>query len=204
MAKTKTEICNLANSRLGGMGSVENIDNPEKDTEVVYSKWYDVSRRTALRQMMPSFAKKRALWARVAGYTPAFGYQYAYKYSKSCLKILGVGNLYEKSNNYVVEDGYILTNEYYEKGLPVRYIYDVEDISKFSDDFISLFAWILARDVCLELTDSPEKFSMIENILPTKIAEVCGVDAQENKPIRIERSNLRASRLGLRYNEVKA
>jgi hypothetical protein len=204
MAKTKTEICNLASSRLGGMGSVENIDNPDKETEVVYSKWYDVSRRTALRQMMPSFAKKREKWAQVSSYVPAFGYKYAYKYSSKCLKLLGIGNLYEKDNNYAVEDGYILTNEYYKDGLPVRYIQDVEDVSKFTDDFVSLFAWFLARDVCLEITDSPEKFSMIENILPLKIAEVCGVDAQENRPIRIERSNLKAARLGLRYNEVKA
>jgi hypothetical protein len=127
-------------------------------------------------------------------------YTELYKYKNGLMPIICT----QLMQYYYSEDGYVLTNEYYEKGLPVRYIQDVEDISKFSDDFVSLFAWILARDVCLELTDSPEKFSMIENILPTKIAEVCGVDAQENKPIRIERSNLRAARLGLRYNEVKA
>lgn len=203
MAKTKIEICNLALSRLGGMASVENIDAPEKETEVVCSKWYNTSRKTALRQMMPSFAKKRDCWVQ-ASYTPAFGYKYAYKYDSKCLKLLGIGNLYEKDNDYVIEDGFVLTNTFYKDGLPVRYIYDVEEVSKFTDDFVSLFAWFLARDVCLELTESPEKFSMIENILPMKIAEVCGVDSQENRPIRVERSNLKAARLGLRYNEVKA
>lgn len=203
MAKTKIEICNLALSRLGGMASVENIDAPEKETEVVCSKWYNTSRKTALRQMMPSFAKKRDCWVQ-ASYTPAFGYKYAYKYDSKCLKLLGIGNLYEKDNDYVIEDGFVLTNTFYKDGLPVRYIYDVEEVSKFTDDFVSLFAWFLARDVCLELTESPEKFSMLENILPIKIAEVCGVDSQENRPIRIERSNLKAARLGLRYNEVKA
>lgn len=203
MAKTKIEICNLALSRLGGMASVENIDAPEKETEVVCSKWYNTSRKTALRQMMPSFAKKRDCWVQ-ASYTPAFGYKYAYKYDSKCLKLLGIGNLYEKDNDYVIEDGFVLTNTFYKDGLPVRYIYDVEEVSKFTDDFVSLFAWFLARDVCLELTESPEKFSMLENILPMKIAEVCGVDSQENRPIRIERSNLKAARLGLRYNEVKA
>lgn len=203
MAKTKIEICNLALSRLGGMASVENIDAPEKETEVVCSKWYNTSRKTALRQMMPSFAKKRDCWVQ-ASYTPAFGYKYAYKYDSKCLKLLGIGNLYEKDNDYVIEDGFVLTNTFYKDGLPVRYIYDVEEVSKFTDDFVSLFAWFLARDVCLELTESPEKFSMLENILPMKIAEVCGVDSQENRPIRVERSNLKAARLGLRYNEVKA
>ena len=203
MAKTKIEICNLALSRLGNMGSVENIDSPQKEPEVVCSKWYDTARRTALRQMMPSFAKKRDCWVQ-ASYTPAFGYKYAYKYNSKCLKILGIGNLYEKSNDYAIEDGYVLTNTFYKDGLPVRYVQDVEEVSKFTDDFVSLFAWFLARDICLELTESSEKYSMIENILPIKIAEVCGVDAQENKPIRIERSNLKAARLGLSYGEVKA
>lgn len=204
MAKTKTEICNLALSRIGGASTVENIDNPSKENEIVCSKWYDTSRRTALRQMMPSFAKKRACWVQTSSYVPAFGYKYAYKYNSKCLKILGIGNLYEKENDYVVEDGYVLTNTYYKDGLPVRYIQDVEDVSRFTDDFVSVFAWILARDICLELTESAEKFAMIENVLPIKIAEVCGVDSQENRPIRLERSNLKASRLGLRYGEVKA
>jgi hypothetical protein len=204
MANTKVEICNLALSRLGGMGSIEDIDNPVKEAEIVCSKWYDVSRRTALSQMMPSFAKKRACWPQAASYKPAFGYQYAYKYQGDCLKLLGVGNLYEKENTYTIEDGYILTNEFYPDGLPVRYIQNVSDISRFSDDFVSIFAWFLARDICMELTENAEKFNMLENILPMKIAEVCGVDSQENKPIRIERSLLKSARLGLKGTGSKA
>jgi hypothetical protein len=97
-----------------------------------------------------------------------------------------------------------LTNEFYPDGLPVRYIQNVSDISRFSDDFVSIFAWFLARDICMELTENAEKFNMLENILPMKIAEVCGVDSQENKPIRIERSLLKSARLGLKGTGSKA
>lgn len=184
---TKTEICNLAISRLGDKNSIESIDRPKKQTEIVCAKWYDISRKTALKYMMPNFARKRDKWALSLDYTPAFGYKYAYKYPSDCLKILGIGNL-RNINTGTLENGYYLTNEYYENGLEVRYVYDVTDETRFSSDFIQLFSWFLARDICIELTSNTSKLKMIEDILPMKIAEFCGVDSQENPPIRISRS----------------
>lgn len=197
MLSSKVEICNLALSRIGDKGSVENIDQPKKQTEIVCAKWYDISRQTALRQMMPSFARMREFWALDASYTPAFGYAYAYRYKSDCLKILGIGNLYQKRNDYAVEDGHIFVNEDYPQGLPVRYIKDVTDVSRYTPDFIHLFAWFLARDICIELTENSNKLAEIEQMLPLKIMELCGVDAQENKPIRITHSELMRARAGL-------
>lgn len=194
--RTKVEICNLALSCLGEKSTIENIDNPTKQTEIVCSKWYDVSRRTALRQLMPSFARKRELWAEDADYKPAFGYEYAYKYKNECLKILGIGNIGNKEG-YAVEDQHILINEYYEDGLPVRYVADVKDLSIFSDDFVQMFAWFLARDICTELTESSQKYGQIEEILAQKVQQFCSVDAQENKPIRVKNSDLLRARSGL-------
>ena len=135
-----TDICNLAISHLGDKGSVENIEIPEKQTEIVCAKWYDISRQTALRQMMPSFARKREMWPLDAEYIPAFGYGYVYLYKTDCLKILGIGDLYEKNNDYAVEDGHLLINSYYEDGLPVRYVADIKDPSKYTPDFIDLIS----------------------------------------------------------------
>lgn len=192
-----TDICNLALSHLGDKSSVENIEIPEKQVEIVCAKWYDVSRQTALRHMMPSFARKREIWPLDNNYEPAFGYKYAYLYKNGCLKILGLGNLYEKDNDYAVEDGHLLTNREYENGLPVRYVADVDDPSKYTPDFIDLMSWYLAYNICIELTENDNKFAQISQILPLKVAQYCGVDAQENKPIRIERSGLMRSRAGL-------
>lgn len=197
MVNTKTEICNLALSCIGDKGSVENIDVPEKQTEIVCAKWYDVSRQTALRQMMPSFARKREIWPLAVDYRPAFGYDYAYKYKSNCLKVLGIGEIGRRCRDYAVESGYLLTNEYHENGLPVRYVYDVEDVSQFTPDFVSLFAWFLAKDICIELTENESKYAQIEQILPTKILQYCGVDSQENRPVRISESRLMRARAGL-------
>lgn len=192
-----TDICNLALSHLGDKGSIESIEIPEKQTEIVCAKWIDVSRQTALRQMMPSFARKREIWPLDAEYVPAFGYEYAYLYKKGCLKILGIGNLYEKNNDYAVEDNHLLTNGMYETGLPVRYVADVKDPNKYTPDFIDLMSWVLASNICIELTENDNKFAQINQMLPVKIMQYCGVDAQENKPIRIEHSELMRARAGL-------
>ena len=195
--ETKVTVCNLALSRIGNKGSVENIDQPTKQTEVVCAKWYDIARKSSLKHMMPNFARKREIWARDISYTPAFGYDYAYKYKADCLKILGIGNLYEKKNNYAIGGEYLLTNDLYEDGLPVRYVADITNANKFTPDFIELFSWFLAREICIELTSSNEKYSQIESVLPQKIAEYCGVDAQENPPIRISHSQVPLWRAGM-------
>lgn len=199
---TKAEICNLALSRLGDKKNVENLETPTTQVEKVFAKWYDVTRRSALRRMMPSFARTRKLWAK-SNYVPDFGYAHAYQYRSDCVKVLGIDDLDKTQNNYTVEGGYILTNENYEKGLPVRYVEDVKDLSRFSDSFIELFSFMLAYNVAPEITESTNKLQYLESILPQKIAEMIGIDSQENKPIIIHRSRLKAARLGLPYGVKK-
>lgn len=196
MANSEIEICNLAQSRLGDKASIENIDTPKKAEERVYSKWYHISRQAALRLLKPNFAIKREFWACDANYKPAFGYDYAYKIKSDCLRVLTIGGVDTRALNYPVENGYLLTNDYQGGALPVRYVADVTDIKKFTPDFIRLFSWQLAYDVCFEITESEQAMNRMEQILPLKMAEFCGTDAQENRPKRINRSKLLADRHG--------
>lgn len=194
--KTKSDICNLALSRLGEKNTVENIDNPTTQAEKVFAKWYDVTRRAALRKMMPNFARAREIWAK-SDYKPAFGYEYAYDYRTDCVKIIGIGNMDNPDNDYVVEGGHLLSNGEYESGLPVRYVKDIEDIGKFDDNFIELFSLLLAYNVAPELTESAQRLAQLQQIIPSKMAEVMAVASQENKPIIIKHSRLKAARRGL-------
>lgn len=199
---TKSEICNLALSRLGDKKTVENIDNPTTQTEKTFAKWYDITRRAALRKMMPNFARVREVWAK-SNYTPAFGYKNAYDYRSDCVKILGVGNLDTPDYDYVVEGNHLLSNGEYESGLPVRYIKDIDDISKFDDNFIELFSLLLAYNVAPEVTESTGRIQYLTQILPSKIAEVISVNSQENKPFIIRNSRLKNARLGYGYGVKK-
>lgn len=199
---TKSEICNLALSRLGDKKTVENIDNPTTQTEKTFAKWYDITRRAALRKMMPNFARVREVWAK-SNYTPAFGYKNAYDYRSDCVKILGIGNLDTPDYDYVVEGNYLLSNGDYESGLPVRYVKDITDITKFDDNFIELFSLLLAYNVAPEVTESVGRLQYLTQILPSKVAEVIAVNSQENKPFIIRSSRLKNARLGYGYGVKK-
>jgi len=194
MAASKSEICNLALSRLGNFGDISDIDTPTNSQEQVFAKWYDVIRQKVLKSMVPNFAMRRRTVAQLAT-TPAFGYGYAYEYPDNCLKVLGIDESQEKKNDYAIENNQILTDENAEDGLPIRYIFDEEDVSKFTDDFVMLLSWELANNVCMEITQDLERQTYIEKVLPRKRAEVGAVDSQENRPIRVNRSKFRQARV---------
>ena len=111
--------------------------------------------------------------------------------------MLGIGNVYEQRGDYAIEDNHILIDDVFEGGLPVRYIGDVDDVSKWTPDFSIVFSWMLAKNICMELHDSSQKYAEIEQILPMKIAQFLSIDSQENKPVRVSNSNLMRRRLGL-------
>ena len=199
---SKVDICNLALSQLGDKSTVENIDSPTKQTEKILAKWYDISRRAALKTMMPNFAITRDLWA-LSTETPAFGYKYAYMYRSDCLKILGIGEADNPSTDYSIENGYILTNVLYKDGLPVRYVKDEQAITKFNDSFILLFSLLLARNIAPEITESMTIISNLEKNIPIKTMEIMALEAQENKPIIIKSSKLLTARRGLKVGVSK-
>lgn len=200
--KSKVDIANLALGRLGDKNSIEDIDNPTNQTENIINRWYDISRRSALRKMMPSFARARGLW-HLAGHKPAFGYKYAYVYAPDCLKIIGIGEADESNTEYAVEGGYILTNIDYNGALPVRYVKDVTDVSCFDDNFTELFSLLLAYNIAPEVTESTSIINYLTNAIQAKISEVTAISGQENKPIIVKNSRLGLARRGLSYGVGK-
>jgi hypothetical protein len=190
---SKQQICNLALSHLGNYGTVSNIDTPITQTDIIFAQWYDIARQSLLRRIIPSFAIKRRIVAKLI-LTPEFGYQYAYEYPSDCLKLLGVGNIDKTKNDYTVEGNVIYSDEDYADGMPIRFIVDVETVSDFTPDFCILLSWELASNVALPITQDPQKAALIMQMLPVKYLEYSGVDAQENKPIRISHSKFQQAR----------
>lgn len=191
---SKNELCNLAISRLGNYGTINDIDQPVTDKEITFALWYDVSRQTFLKLTMPNFALARRRVALVVGVVPAFGFKNVYERPSDCLKLLGIGEIDEKRNNYVMEGEYIYTDEYYTDGLPLRFVRDITDVTKMSPEFKVEFSWYLAGDVAMPITQDVNKVKLIEELLPSKISIMSGINAQENMPIRISRSRFRESR----------
>jgi len=193
MATSKVDICNMALNTLGDFGSVTNIDDGTEDNELTFKVWYDNSRQALLRNTMPNFALKRAIVAQLVA-EPVFGYAYGYQYPSDCLKLLGIGNIEDKQNNYTVEAGVIYTDDNYEDGMPIRYLVDEKDVTKFTSDWSELLSLYLAVNVCLPITQDDGRRERLQASLPLKMSTVGSLNSQENSPLRLSRSRFKAAR----------
>lgn len=194
---SKVDICNLALGNLGNYGTVSDIDVPTNDKEITFALWYDISRQALLKMTMPNFALGRKLVSELVVTIP-FGYENAFEYPTDCLKVLGLGNVEDRADyNYTVEGNQILTDDEWEDGMELRYIKDVTDVNSMSPEFKMLLGLYLAGNVAMDITQDPNKKALIEKMLPAKISELSGLNAQENRPIRISNSLFKAARHGV-------
>lgn len=190
---SKSSICNLSIGSLGNLGTIDSIETPTNSKERTFALWYDICRQFTLKLIAPNFALKRGIVAKRST-VPAFGYAYQYEYPVDCLKVLGIGNVKDKENNYAVEGNNIMTDELYEEGLPVRYIEDVEDVNRFSPEYKLLLSQYIAAYTCLSLTQDEQKARGLKKDLPAEMSVASGMNAQENMPIRINRSKYKQAR----------
>ncbi|MEE9356570.1 MAG: hypothetical protein V3U75_13350 [Methylococcaceae bacterium] len=194
-----TEICNMTLSHLGSFGTANNIQVPVSQHEVHFARWYDVTRQSALRLAIPNFAKRRRLVAQKAT-APVAGYSFAHEYPSDCLRVLGFGDIDEKDLRYNIEadaNGDVeiqLDTDYSTGGMPLRFIHNTTDVNKFTADFKILFSWMLAENVALPITQNLSIKKAIMEILPGKISEFSGVNAQENPPTRKSTSKFKSAR----------
>jgi len=193
MATSDKDIANMTLSQLGNYGSVTNIETPTTDIEIIFKTWYHNSRKALLRLTMPNFALKRVKVAQLVA-EPVFGYSYGYQYPTDCLRLLGIGNIEDKVNDYTVEANVIYTDEDYTEGMPIRYIKDETDVTKFTSDWAELLSTYLADKVCLPITQDDGRKARIEASLPLKMSTVGSLNSQENRPIRVSKSRFKAAR----------
>ena len=190
---SKEAVCNLSLSRLGNYAGVSDIDDPTTPAEKAFAKWWDIIRQYTLKEIAPNFALERANIASDAT-APAFGYSYRYRKPSDCLKVLGFGEIRSKENNFTVEGEYILTDEYEGEELPLRYIKDITEITKWYPEFVTEMAFNLSYYVNMEITQDMNKQAGIEKLLPLKKAEASALSGQENRPIRITNSKFKKAR----------
>lgn len=193
MVSSKNEICNMALSLQGNYGTVTDIDAPRNDKEKAYAKWYDTCLDMALKLVMPNFALAREIVAKDVS-TPAFGYAYNYAKPTNCLKVLGIGNIDEKENNYAVEGSWIMSDEDYDDGMEVRYIKRITDVAAYTSEFVLIFAKHLAAYTAMEVTQDASKAKLFMDSLTAEMSIASGMNAQENRPIRLSNSRFKGAR----------
>lgn len=192
---SKVQVCNLANGSLGLKNSINNIDTPKSDKEIIYSQWYDITRQYLLKMLMPNFALSRIIAPAVtvpAAYTEF--YAYAYAYPVTCLKLLGIGRIDCTRDPPTIENGIIFTNVQYADGAPLRIVADITDVTQFSPDFIFVFAAVLGKCTALSTTQDPGKKASLLKDAAAEFANSTAQNSQENKPVRVSRSRFRHAR----------
>lgn len=193
---SRVDICNLALSGTGNRNSVNDIDMPITDKEVVCALWYDIVRQLTLKTMAPNFALDRVVVSSKvlpAAYSSA--YSYAWEKPIYALKVLGIGDIDEKDRYmFAVEGDTIYTQDNFEDGLPIRIIRDITDVSAMSVEFKIAFAKELEKRITAPVTQDPSKKKMATSEAVTETANATALNAQENPPIRRSNSKFRASR----------
>lgn len=193
---SKVIVGNLALSRLGQSGTIENLETPKKPAELTVAKWIDHANRMAIQSLKPNFARKRVNISRSKQTVDFPNDYYLYPYPADCLEVLGIGNIEDKRNDFIVEGDFILT-EYGEGGaLPVRYVREVTNYSIMPASYIEALSWFLASCINMEITKDLNKQQFIEQKVMQTKREASALNAMENRPIRISRSKMTAIKRG--------
>lgn len=191
---SKTDICNLALDLLSA-GKVNDVDNSTDPTEELLNRWYDQCRRKALREHPWNFASKRALIAS-SGTAPAFGYSKQFPLPNDFVRLLTLeGDTGQMLNpvSYEMESGAILINTD-ATSLRIRYVYDIEDITRFDPMFIDLLAHEIALVIAFKVTESNGNVQRVAELQKMRSAMARAIDGQERPPTRREVSKNRAAR----------
>ena len=200
MVTSKTEICNLSQDLLSGE-TVLDIDSPTTATESMLARWYDQCRKQCLREHPWKFAAKRQILAASAT-APAFGYTKAFPLPNDFIRLLTI----ESSDG-----GQILPQEFQIESLEgvkvimisteassirLRYVYDIEDVTKFDAMFVSYLALSIALATAYKVTESSGSVERISNLQERQGQMARAISGQERPPTRVERSRNRSARMG--------
>jgi len=198
MATSPVEICNLALDYLG-TNNIESLDERNNDNATLCKRWYDVTRKSLLRDLNASFSIKRASLASSAT-APLYGRTYAFPLPNDCLKLLNVDAPTDEQD-YQIEGTSILYDT--EGPLDIRYIYNATAVSQFDDEFKELLALKLALNLSTKVTQDLQRVTLLTQLLDSKYVETSTKYGTDNQVKNISRSRYRESKSRLNeYNDV--
>lgn len=191
MVTSKIDICNMALDYCNGR-NITSFDEETKESKKC-SAWYDIARKSLLMNLNASFSIKRAVLAENTKYEKIYGYEKAFALPSDLLQVLNVGNPLE-DNYYQIECNYLHTNVK-DKNICIRYIADVEDVTKYDSEFCDLLALKLAEKICIPLTEDIEKANYIKQLAQQKYIECSTKYGRDNRIVVINKPRYRQSKL---------
>ena len=201
MVTSKTDICNLSQDLLSGETLLD-IDAPTTAVESLLARWYDQCRKQCLREYPWKFAAKRQILAKSAT-APVFGYTAAFPLPNDFVRLLTIessdGGVQILPEDYQIEShlgskAILMSTE--ATSLRLRYVHDIEDVTKFDSMFISYLAMTIALATAYKITESGGSVERIASLQKQQGQMARAISGQERPPTRIERSRNRQARRG--------
>ena len=176
----KTDICNLALSRIGAKEVTTAELTADTETKAKHcNRNYEQTRDALLRSNSWRFASDRAALTQVA--TPPFEYSHAYKLPDDFLLMKSIYDSSRADNKYRkpydIEGVLIKLNE---TSCMIKYTKKVTDVTKFDPLFTEVFVLSLALKLVMPLSQDRALYDEIKDELYKQvIPKVRAVDRQE-------------------------
>lgn len=158
MSLSKTDILNKALTQIGA-APIINIDDDANNARIL-SRVYEGALRSILGECKWNFATKRALLSLSADVLSWYDLGEVYVYQKpiDMIKIFGTSfspSVWREEGDYIVSDT---------ASLGLRYVYYLDDPTKYPSYFIDAFIDKLCSDICYAIVNSAqlaEKFKQL-------------------------------------------
>lgn len=196
------DICNLALDEIK-QNPINSIDTPVTSNEFTCRRWYDPTRAECLAQHPWKFATIRTILTPDPTATPDFGYAYAYNLPTDYIRLVTLGDDYlsDLKREYEIENGQILTaagnSTTDSTSLYTRYVYDIQQVPKFSPLFVKYFVLQLALNMATKFSTSPTIKNQIRDEYKDIEMQAKAVNGQDRRPKRIQFSRILTKRRGL-------
>ena len=179
---SKTDVCNLALSRIGSKTVTEAQITADTDVIAVHcNRHYEQTRDALLRSNAFWFARERA--SLVESSTPPFEYSNSYKLPDDFLSPISVYDGSESDGiyryQYAIEGKKILINE---DSCDLRYIKYITDVTEFDPLFIEVLVLSLSLKLVMPIAQDRKLYAEIKDELYGKggvMSRVRAMDKQE-------------------------
>lgn len=165
------DICNKALSILGQKGIVS-LDDNSPEAYACRIHWEPL-KNEVLRKHPWNCSTKRLALSRLLE-APAFEYRYQYQLPMDCLSVLEV----VPEAYFVVEGRRLLCNE---ESVSIRYAQAIDDSTKFDSQLAAALAFLLASEICYNITKSTSLTEGLYKIGTDKLADAKASDSFEGK-----------------------
>lgn len=201
---SSVDICNLALDHLN-VKPITSIETPENSLEELCARWYDQTRRQALRRYPWNFATARTILAPDAT-DPLFGWTKQFtlptdfirlKYINESVLVRDNPLPYEsyslEGNKILIGEGSGISNT---DQLRLVYIKDFETVTLMEPTFIDFLAVLLAQNMAYKLSQSNSNVERLNALMEKSQNAARAMNGQDNPPKRVERSRHRRARRG--------